>query len=387
MFAKIEIASQEPVTYNLSKSDIIVGSSPNAHIIIIEKTISKKHVRLVTEDNAWFVVDQGSTNGSFFDGEQLVPGKKVKIAVDEPVGLGSKVFLTLVNEAENAKELSEPAETKSGSSSAQSSISSEADRTRVISLDDLKNAKAVADQKRVLEQKAKRAAETKRKRAEQARMGKIAIACAVVFGVGIWANNKFKEKLKYKPRETIVKKIQQKAKADEEILTDIEGFRISRATLFPRNRIIKMFKDTKCVSDEAKEFCGEVSALATNDNGVIFLKPATYVIYLEENEQMDILRKILSPNTVLNYDALQKLLFFNVFKQKLGDKTVSDKAAFYFSFYNYDSKKEPQLNYVIGVAGATVPVLMSELKDMQFTLSDEQLKTYIDKADQYFTTY
>lgn len=389
MFVKIEIDSQEVATYKMSKTDINIGSSPAlAHIIITDKTISKKHARIVQEDGAWYVVDQGSTNGTFFDGQQLVPGKKIKIDVDDIIGLGSKVTMTLVSEADNAQELSDPSQVKATAAptSAQASISSEADRTRVISLDDLKNAKAQADQKRAVEQKAKRVADQKRKKAETDRMFKIAIICAAVVGGGIYFNDQFKEKIKHKPRETIAKKIQQKAKADEEILTDVEGFRISRATLFPRNRIASMFKDTKCVTDEAKVFCSS-EEFPTNDNGVIFLKPATYIIYLEENEQMDMVKKKLPLDAVLGYDTLHKLSFFNFFKERLAGKTIDPKTAFYFSFYRYNDKKEPDLNYVYAVSGGSVPLLMSELETLNFSAKDAEINALIEKVEQYFTTY
>lgn len=389
MFIKIEIDSELFATYKLSKHDIIIGSSPMAaHIVITDKTISKKHARVVNEDGAWFVVDQGSTNGTFFDGQQLVPGKKIKIEEEDIVGLGSKVTMSLVSEADDAKELADPTLVKEAPvSSAQASISSESDRTRVISLDDLKNAKAVADQKRAAEQKAKRAAEMKKKKAEKDRMFKIILACAAVFGFGIYANNKWKDELKPKPRETIVKKIQQKVKADEEITTDIEGFRISRGSLLSRNKIIDLFKAEKCVAEETKTLCSDMMVFSETENGVVYLKPNVFVIFLEENEQMNLVKKQVSLNSVLTYDSLQKLAFFNVYKQLFTGKSVVEKGAYYFSFYRYNDEKQPQLNYVIAISGSSINILLQELQNLQFTATDEELKALIEKTDMYFTTY
>lgn len=106
MYILVNRQSEEAKAYKLSKEDLVLGSSPDVHIIINETTVSRKHLRLTLNNNSWYIHDLGSRNGSFLQSSQLIPGKKYEINENEVITLGNGVELKLVQNAEEASELS-----------------------------------------------------------------------------------------------------------------------------------------------------------------------------------------------------------------------------------------------------------------------------------------
>lgn len=101
-FMRIEIlvGLENPVFYPINKSKIIIGSDLSCDIVVSEDQISRKHLIITKEQENYFVIDQGSTNGSYLNEERLIPGRRVEFTSYFPVRLGSSVLVSLVSDEE-----------------------------------------------------------------------------------------------------------------------------------------------------------------------------------------------------------------------------------------------------------------------------------------------
>jgi len=101
MFIKVEVKSKEPVIYIIEQNELIVGSSPDyCHLRIDHPSISKKHLKIIQENGQFFALDQGSTNGTYIKGEQVIPGKKVELKPGMKLRLGLYAFVSLIEHAD-----------------------------------------------------------------------------------------------------------------------------------------------------------------------------------------------------------------------------------------------------------------------------------------------
>jgi hypothetical protein len=102
----IEIAKRKDVT---EPDKITIGRSPNNDIVVYNKLVSRKHayLQVSSEDQSCFVVDAGSSNGTFLNGTQITPHKKYKLTDADEISIGpetkvlffaSKAFHTFLSE-------------------------------------------------------------------------------------------------------------------------------------------------------------------------------------------------------------------------------------------------------------------------------------------------
>jgi pSer/pThr/pTyr-binding forkhead associated (FHA) protein len=135
MRIEVLIGSDDPIVFPLKLSKVSLGSSHKCDIVINSAGVSRKHILILTEGHQYFVVDQGSTNGSFISEERLIPGRKTEFTSFFPVRLGANVLLSLLSDEEAldarpGKEKSTPQVFKSVNS----------DKTSVLSLKSMKKA-------------------------------------------------------------------------------------------------------------------------------------------------------------------------------------------------------------------------------------------------------
>lgn len=389
MFLKVETEGSETVFYRLSKHEIYAGSALSNHLVISDKTVSKRHLKLMFEGEQWFVVDQGSTNGSYLDGEQLVPGKKFEFSPEGPVLLGANVTFTLVTEADNPRELKDLPSDNPAMSSAQASIQSDSDRTRVITLDDLRNAKAIAEKKRKRELAEKYAKIKKRRLEDLNLVGKYLVIALAIIMVGIFATKILKKKLKQQAKkETIISTMKTKARGDEEIETDIEGFRIPRKVLLSRNRIIGSFGAKKCRTEREKEICGDNSTLSIFDNGILEILPGTFVVYLEQKSQINSYRALLTPDNALDPETFNKAVFLNFFHEHFLAHPIPEQSQLYVAFYRYNPQTQiPEMKNIAAMNKESTVLMAAEFAELKLSGSDEEIISAVNRLNSYFTFY
>lgn len=108
MRIEVLIGNGDPVIYPLKSSKVTLGSAENSDIVVEADGVSRKHITIITEGDNYFVIDQGSTNGSFINEERLVPGRKTEFTSFFPVRLGAQVLLSLVSDEEGISSLEIP---------------------------------------------------------------------------------------------------------------------------------------------------------------------------------------------------------------------------------------------------------------------------------------
>lgn len=148
MRIEILVGLENPVFYPINNSKTTIGSDLTCDIVVSEDQISRKHIVIHKEGDEFFVIDQGSTNGSYLNEERLIPGRRVEFTSYFPVRLGSSVLVSLVSDEEAQDEVNNLSIPFPGESSAPKANPlppnpkppREADeKTTVISLRDLQN--------------------------------------------------------------------------------------------------------------------------------------------------------------------------------------------------------------------------------------------------------
>lgn len=96
---KIEIhnGASSAESHPLTKDSTSVGASTTSDIKVVAEGVSRKHIVILRENDDYFVIDQGSTNGTYINEEQLVAGKKYPFTTFFPLKLGVNVLVSLVN--------------------------------------------------------------------------------------------------------------------------------------------------------------------------------------------------------------------------------------------------------------------------------------------------
>ena len=96
MRIEILVGSKDPITFPLNSSKLTIGTAETCDIVINAHGVSRKHILVTTENDKFFVTDQGSTNGTFINEERLTPGRKTEFTSFFPLRLGDGVLVSLL---------------------------------------------------------------------------------------------------------------------------------------------------------------------------------------------------------------------------------------------------------------------------------------------------
>ncbi|MES2525825.1 MAG: FHA domain-containing protein [Bdellovibrionota bacterium] len=311
--------SEEPLIFPLNKPKLTLGSGETCDIIVDAPNISRKHVQILCEGDNFFVVDQGSTNGTFINEERLVPGRRTEFTSFFPVRLGDLVLITLLSDEEMEDEppstLSFPdAKTPTGISA--TSRSSD-ESTQMISLGDLRKAKTadlVNRRKEIVKKKTvqaspnKKAGPKSKRAADKSWMQKIQLMVVLLVGAAAYVNFYVFER-----------KVDNTAKMGEEIPLDPAAVKAAKAAaeevkvaevplvipdgeLPPREKVENLLTDIKCTLDIEKYFC---STIYKNNEGEFGTVQVGTVMYVLSDGQFfyDEAKKMLPPPVAMSPDG------------------------------------------------------------------------------------
>ena len=77
---------------DLKDTPIFIGRSDDNDIQIKDKTVSRKHLKILIRDNRYYLEDLESKNGTYVNGEQIHPGREVEIDEGHPIVIGMCVL-------------------------------------------------------------------------------------------------------------------------------------------------------------------------------------------------------------------------------------------------------------------------------------------------------
>jgi pSer/pThr/pTyr-binding forkhead associated (FHA) protein len=72
-------------TFLLKDEETTVGRDPGSAIFLDDVTVSRRHATVQRRDDGWFVVDSGSLNGTYVNGEQV---DETKLATGDELQIG-----------------------------------------------------------------------------------------------------------------------------------------------------------------------------------------------------------------------------------------------------------------------------------------------------------
>jgi pSer/pThr/pTyr-binding forkhead associated (FHA) protein len=81
-------------SFEVDEESIFVGRAPDNEIHVNDKSVSRKHLKIVKRGEKYFVTDLGSKNGTFIDGMRITGGKEYEVREGMPISAG-KTFLSV----------------------------------------------------------------------------------------------------------------------------------------------------------------------------------------------------------------------------------------------------------------------------------------------------
>lgn len=259
MRIEVLIGNEDPVVYPLNASKITIGTSENCDIILSSEGVSRKHIIILTEGDNYYVLDQGSTNGSFINEERLIPGRKTEFTSFFPVRLGDNVLISLISDEEGAERIEVPVSFKERTNSKiqQPKVS---DRTSVISVAELNKVKTEKlvqnrDQKRV---NAKSKSGTQKKAPPKKKVNLMPYIAILIVIAGGYYNYQVKKEKEAHEREAELerKKREKEALEIEKVVTaPAPTFLIPENELVSKASILDSVNALKCTIDVESYLC------------------------------------------------------------------------------------------------------------------------------------
>jgi pSer/pThr/pTyr-binding forkhead associated (FHA) protein len=80
------------LSFDLKEGRTYIGRSSENDIQIEERTVSRRHLRILKTGNTYNITDLKSRNGTFFNGNYLAPGIELEIKEGVPIEIGMSVI-------------------------------------------------------------------------------------------------------------------------------------------------------------------------------------------------------------------------------------------------------------------------------------------------------
>jgi hypothetical protein len=373
MFLKLEIDTQNPVVYQTEMLEIFAGSGDGSHLIINETSVSKKHLRIYFQTGQWFVVDQDSTNGTFINGQRLVPWVKAEFNFYDTVTLGAHASLVYMETSEDFEVLPVPESPQGGDNP-------EHNKTKVISIEDFKASQVKAEQKRQKELQYQQARIAREKKLEYERIVTTILICVTVIIIGLVSNKIYQSRKSKLKKDTIAKKIQDKHAADQEIDSEIQGHRIYRGSLLKKNFLLSLKPKPKCSQVEAVPYCQKDSPLKE-----VLSHEKALIFFLDEKEWLQ-RSTLLAENSKIEKRALKKLTVLLVLDRYFREFDDLDDKDIYLTFFSQDERGMISLSFVGALKGSNLQYIHNGFREAAIS-GEESIKKIVTAVDPFFTTY
>lgn len=274
MRIEILVNNDEPRVYPLDRAKILLGSHESCDIVIPNKGISRKHVVLIVKDDKYYVVDQGSTNGSYINEHRLVPGSSTEFTSFFPVRLGDDVLMTLLSD-EEAQDLGSDSDFNTQKNQASDDMN---ESTKVISLKDLnKSTTSNLVQKRadtvVRRKTVKKALPPKKQKSAASNTSMIIIAIILISGAGYY-------ELVLNKKEAVVEQNSENHQvvAQAPVVDNRPILRVEENLIPTVEKIMAAYKGPKCTSEIEKYLCVTLPQIYQEKWGTIQIENSTVIL-------------------------------------------------------------------------------------------------------------
>lgn len=78
--------------YEVTGEEICIGRSQENQITFNDKSVSRRHLKIIHRENRFFIVDLKSTNGTFLDSKPIEPNREYPVEEGVPIGAGNVIF-------------------------------------------------------------------------------------------------------------------------------------------------------------------------------------------------------------------------------------------------------------------------------------------------------
>jgi predicted component of type VI protein secretion system len=79
-------------SFDLVEKAVYIGRSSDNDIQILDKTVSRRHLKIRKEGNKYFLTDLKGQNGTFYNGNYLSPGIELEVKEGVPIEIGMGVI-------------------------------------------------------------------------------------------------------------------------------------------------------------------------------------------------------------------------------------------------------------------------------------------------------
>jgi pSer/pThr/pTyr-binding forkhead associated (FHA) protein len=90
-------------SFRLREGENYVGRSIDNDIRIEDRTLSRKHAKIVLKGGRFFITDLKSQNKTFFDSAYLEPGSGVELKAGVPIALGTTIVAVSLSETDDGQ--------------------------------------------------------------------------------------------------------------------------------------------------------------------------------------------------------------------------------------------------------------------------------------------
>jgi pSer/pThr/pTyr-binding forkhead associated (FHA) protein len=90
-------------SFRLREGENYIGRSIDNDIRIEDRTLSRKHARIVLKKSRFFITDLKSQNKTFFDSAYLEPGTEVELKAGVPIALGTTIVSLSLSETDDGQ--------------------------------------------------------------------------------------------------------------------------------------------------------------------------------------------------------------------------------------------------------------------------------------------
>lgn len=298
MRIEILVGNGTPTYHPINKKRMILGSDPTCDIVVTDPEVSRKHILVITEKDGYFLLDQGSTNGSYLNEEQLIPGSRVEFTTYFPVRLGASVLVSLVENEEGEVEedniipiIKAAVAPLEQAKEKPAPANRNPDVTSVLSLKELKeaNTQNLVKRRHSIKKKEKQAKNPNKKFLTPVKMYFMAIL--ILGGSGYYTYLKNLEEA----REVEIAQVKAKEEAKKELApVPVEAPKVKPVSEVMVSDLNVLIDVPKCTSEMEKSLCSVVFGADTQPWGVVEKENVLNVI-LDGKIYYEQAKSLLSP--------------------------------------------------------------------------------------------